>query len=1273
MCCYCSDPGSNARRLTQSNWNQLELNFDPAAPSRSSIISINLEASSSLTATSVLEFVLPGLVLESSHDADKIEFDVILRKGPSANLFAYYATWYAANSSLIFQLASAFPIGTAVTLQLPLGTFRLPAVSVEDSASYQAQVKSRDGSTIMFPMTSFLHSDPVHAAIEFVTSSLSPTLDGLSFTFALNRGVFAGDVIQLQLPGYIAASNTAPILYSADSDLFEDDEAVFTPSNFTYSLTLAKPRAFDGSGSDTVSITLRSITLPAGQSENDPSLRAVVVPWDLEAIKLSPKFGVKKTFQISELSFEPIIPEAGTAISISFQSTVELFSGTIVYVHLRGGFSRSLGNGPVLIYGDFASNFSATWNGSALALTVQSDAVVPSTVRTDLWIRVQQGFVLPKLLSANDGVLLIESRGLVHIGIEAIKTSPKIGLISKLFSNQTISFSPADPNSLSAVTVTFSSNVDLLPGTLVHVHLGGFVLDGPLVISGDNSTVFSIFFWSENAQDLELTVADFTTINSSSIVSITMLGFRLPTALSANDRSVHLRSPMNGIADPKFFPSVPRINDLVEKGFLRSELWYGSTDMPFPGRPGNVSIRLKPSFAILSRTNIVLDFPGFSVAPGIGSEIIVSTSPRSGVVSNGTWNGSALVVTVIDGSAIAAEEVITISVENHQFVTPLEKSQNDPSLGIELAGAQILSRAPIKNSIPVIPRRFLQAELTVSPSVPKSVAGLTIMLESTVPVPRTDSFEFGLKNFLRAQGNISVTDSLGLNCSGIWEPTTFILTVVCDNELSANTEIVLTVSENQGFVLPRAIALNSNLITIAVPGSISVSPFLASPPIGAGPYVDQQYCMHRFDSGVRVHVMNAGLFPDLADCGPGSCSSEDWITDACSTIQLERCGCSNLLPDLGTVKPDFPVFGFNLASSDRIFFVKKGDPCSGTGLLDIQQIGEPATTVAGGLVLPTVRALSTGQYSVCLDQTKLGTLTVRAACSSPSVGYNGGCHSFCPYGMVPVLGQCQHLSYPQPDRPVGFQLGLQYPNGDNLQLGSLPKSDPVREFFAFTFQDRMHAVLNEPGDSERVEVIAVRAIEGLVDTVLVAAVVKPSSGTGRPSSEIIALLESLFFDEYSNLWTDSLFANTVRSVGFKINHNVRYCESGGEYRLGGCPPSRDWGAPTGIPDWYWLAVIIGGIVGGLVMAGTALALYRLDSTALRISLAFKKKPKSDEDNGSNDFSVVKIAPGNKAEELNLEITKDLGGMDHGAKIEFAKTWLEGQLLDEPLILKRRNL
>ena len=1255
---YLAYRASGSRMLGYSVWNQLSLSLDPALPNAASTVTVTLEVTTLIPQSSNVFFKLPGFLLDSDLETTKVEFTVSFVQGSLVNLFEYYAEWSPQKSELAFKLAEDLVPGMVVAIIMASDVFTLPTASEKDSVSYTALVTNGDISVIIAPTTPFLQSDPIYPVIQFIDSSLFPVSTGLSFSFSLNRGVFAGDKLILRIPGYVASGPTVPVTWGETGNLFVDDSGEFDSANFKLTLVFSFPL------SDPVTFVIGNLALPSGQSQNDESLQVRILPWSFEAIKSSPALGVVKQFNISSLSYDPVVPLAGSAITITLQPSVDLYAGTTVTVHLRGGFTRTVQSGLVNVYGISSSIFGyiGSWNGTAVSLTVQPDTLVRCDQLTEVWIPISEGFVLPSLLTENDGSLLVEASSLVVIAPEPIKTSPKVGPDDKRFYGSSIAFNP--------VAVEFACNTDLLSGTIVNVHLGGLTnILTSVTLEGSGGTRFiEPAIWDPDSQSLNLSVA--TPITAGSVVTISIPGFVLPNSLLENDESLYLASATNGIPDPQYFPSSPPIGPV--KGFPLSELWYGqsSSVIPYPGKTGNVSIKIEPNFALLPGAELVVYLPGFSTT--VATSVLVESDDVF-VGSSGRWNGSALTLTIAPGRQINALESITITIGEDQLVIPESKEPNDPSLQLEVKGNQWLPIEPIKSSVPVIPRRFTLSSLSMNPETPVTATDLSFGLEASVDIQPGELIQITLPGFSRTNnGPITlIRDSLNqLNCTANWSLN--VLEIECQERWYANTFVNLDIPSE--FVSPRSLGLNSPLVTIAIPGSISTAPFATCPLVGDGPYVDQQFCMHQYDRGVRVHVSNAVLYPELIECLEASeCSATDWITDACSVSQLTRCGCGQLTTGLSLswVPNGLTVTGFNLQLNDTLIVSQNSDCLLNS--VGIQQIGSPtvAENADGGLTFPLVRALITGQFNVCLLHAgkifPVGTLTVRAACESPNVGYNGGCFADCPYGFIPQFGECLPLTSRSFNEPLGFQIALLYPGASVSGLGNLAPSDPMREYFDYQFTLNLKLVLNELED--RISVYGIKQTSE-PDSIIVSSVFTP--GQQRTSYELYALLSALFMDEYSGLYSNEFFATTNRTFPVRNLTSVQWCPSVERYYLGGCPTLREWGSPAALPTWYSLAVALGGCLTGVVIGAVALALYRLDSGDLRVSSVFRPKLKFSDGHSPNDFSVVKITGTASHQELTLEVVDDVSKLDPGARVEFARTWLDGQLLDEPLIMRRKK-
>jgi hypothetical protein len=1238
--------GAAVRQLSVSSWNMLTMHFDPSQPDSVATISIRLQRSVALYIGNLLEISLPGFKLDESLSYNQIEFSAWNEGDALLNIFDYFAIWNPTASTITFTLAADIPQDTIMDIRSMADQFRLPSTLDENSSQITMTVLSSDGSVIS-PATAFFQTNPIYPKVEFTSSTLAVTGTDLTISFSVSRMVFADDVLVLQLPGYSSSVLTPAVTSSSDPDLFVDNRATFNPETFTYTLLFSRQRSF--SGNSDVSFTLADVSLPAGTYDNDASLKIRILPYDFVPITKSPKLGIDKRFSFSKLSFSPLIPESVSGIDVDFQPSVDLYPGTIIAVHLRGGFIRGTPSSLVNIYGPSVESFSniAYWNGTAVSFTVTQLVAGGSSVA--LSIPVSEQFILPPTLSMNDGLLLIEARDLVVIRVQAVDESPRVGSLVKRFENLSILFSPATANEITRIRVQFSCNVDLVPGSSIQIHLGGFRRNSGTIVLAS----WGAADWDADSQNLNLSISIVVPRNTVMDLTIdTDQQFRLPNSFLLNDKSLWISSSSMGIPRVEYIPSSERIN---LKGFTKSQLRYvGDSDSV-----SDLFFLLEPSFDILPGSVLELVLPGFRLVENSHQAAVISSLDVF-AGNQGRWNGTVVSLTVGPGKYILANQEFSIEILNSQFRLPEAQSANSEFVGISVSGNQFLPFEALKVSEAIIPRRFEKSELVFGNPVPLAVSSLEFILESKVPIKTTESIQIKLPGFSRVSGSVVVeTPGPAYNCAGTWDASSFILSMNFDAEISPTTELRLEIHQVSGFVLPRGILRNSPFITISVPGSIAERPLLSSPLVGDGPYANQLYCVRVYELGARVHVE-----PD-ACIQPAICTSSSWIMDACSSSELVRCGCDQFVSELDEEKSaGFSVSGFNLNESDSLFFSSDSDCMNPTA--HVQVIGSPSVT-SSGLFFPLVRPLAVGKYFACLvHDAKIfsaGSMTVRSVCEAPLVSFQGTCQSFCPVGYVPKFGECMHISAVH-DELLAFQIALTY--SSSVALWEV--SDSTLDFFKFEFSENMKSVLNEKHD--RFEVISVSDGSALADEgLLVTVVISPVLGS-RSTSETFELLKALFLDEYSNFFSNNFFKSTIRSVEPKKRARVVFCESIGKY-LATCPSSREWGSPQSAPTWYVLAVALGGAVAGLVITGTAFALYRLDSAEVRISSVFRLRPKVSGASKTNDFSVVKISAGSSEKEVTLDLS-DVSSMEPGARIEFAKTWLDGQLLDEPTILKRKR-
>ena len=1217
------------RILAVDDWTELRLTFDPAKASAPTTLSLTVQPSQSVPAGSIFEVSLGSILLDSSiPDPTHLEFTVVSNIN---NLLEYYASFSLGRLS--FRLASIWTPDASAAIKI--SGFILPDQLALNEPSLKARITSGDGQSALVSETSFFHSDAVLENFHFHVSQFSA--DG-EFSFALNRDLAADSRLCLRLPGYEPAAVPVPVTGLA---AVENEEAEFDASRQLFCVVFSQPLPFDGSGSVIVTFRLRGLTLPLGQYEGDPSLQAQVEENEFFPIENSPKFGVEKLFISSSLAYDPAVAGSVFKLSVSFHASVSLYPGTVVKLFLRGGFSREKTEPEVKIYGDSATLFggSAVWDvaASVLAIAVAVDHVVSGPV--SFFIPAGEEFVLPQKLSENDQILLIESTNGVVIVPESIRLSPRVGSVQKAITESTIQFNPTTANAPSAVSISFVSNTDLLIGSELVLHLGGFSAPSPLlVLTGTHAP--SIWnqqgIWKSATQDAVMILG--VAISANTRVELTISSFTLPNALRANDESLYLTVANMGIAHPQFFDSNDRINNQVVKKLSQSALTYTGVAAPYPGRAEPFRIDFVPTFDILSGAIIQVHLPGFLIDSAGVSPVVTPLAPLT--ISQSSWDvaTSVLSVSVVFG----AKNVAAAFTVGPQLKVPPSTAVNDPALRLSLGGTMWLPAEPIETSPAVIAREFVVSELSFAPKIPKSTVQLSLKLVASVAIEADDELVVHLPSFTRVDAAASVdvlvketASNAALSLMQVtWDPTQSSLHIVFASPLVPSREFVVTIPESSGFVLPASLPENDPRFTIGIAGSVAVASIRTSPLVGDGASKNQNFCMYMFETSPRIHIGS-----DSCDCP---------AADPCVAADLAKCGCAASTLELSqNPLPFFSISGFNLRADDELFFVPIGTSCEGDRVKGVMQVSGVPSVSGAGLAWSSVRAVKSGKFSVCLDHiganSLVGEITVRPKCAH--VGYNGGCFSHCPAGTVPVYGHCEPLaSLPLRNGFLAFKLTV---NAPDVSL-----TDSGRKFFEFQLIELIESVVNEPTDSGRFLVAALRVANDAVDATIVIA---PGAEGDRCSEELFLL--------WGALAQDRAVPETFLSYG--AAREVTKCA--GEFRSM-CP------SPLSRPSWHPYAVFLGGLVTGLAVLGALVSVYRLDSAPIhqphlvaqreveKSQAAFRAK--------NNDFSVIKV------NEMEVEITSDpvdLRELDQAAQVQLAKDWLDGKLLtDEPLMLKRRS-
>ena len=1200
-------------------WNQLRLEFDPPTPYSSSVLTFTLQPGDGVTvpAGSQLCLSLPGLVFNGSSDG-LVEFTVVLYTNGQMNginLFNYYAEWNAETSVLTFFFAADMSPDLVVIISTLLegGGFTLPGSSEQNNPDFAATVFV-PGGAVLIEKTSFFQSEQILPPISVLFSQFTniSSTACCSLTLALNRDVPDGTLVALSLPGYAAVDKLI-----GDGGIFDSSKSILTFTLPSDSL------AFPG------------LIWPLGQYENDPSITISIDSRPRVPVMRSPALGVAKRFVFSSLWYDPQVPLAPSNISISFEPSVPLFSQTVVKICMRGGF-QELGEKSSFLYGESCHKFETPsfWNAtsSCLHLKISEGHIIDVGEVIRIWT---PSFSLPSMLSENDQILTIQSSDGVVIHPEPIQTSPPVGTVAKSITNSEIVFDPLAPKSVSTIRISFTSNTDILVGGKIIVHLGGFSsAQSPSSTANLTGGVNAPSFtnqqaeWIGDAQDLILTSC--VLLKSGIPISVSVSNFfTLPNALLPNDQSLWITVPNMGIVARQFFVSSDRINNQVEKSFAKSQLSI---------RDDVISLTIIPTFDLLPGSILHVSLPGGFVFLGEQS------SPTN-----------ALSFPVAQGGKIEANSVFNITISN-QFILPTQMSQNDPSLTLSVGGSQFLPPEPIKESPAIVPRIFTASTLSYDPNEPMRTSLIEINLTATVRIEIGSIISVTLTNFVRLVSAEPVLIESETPGTAIWNASAYILSISVETSIPPQTPITFKIPESQLFQLPSDFSLNSPLLTVAVLPLIPTAPFLSSPLVGDGPYSQQLYCMHQYESSPRVHINNEALYSNLnhQQCeSPPICSAHNWVKDPCSLRELKRCGCSS--PEKTSYSPYFPVSGFNLQVSDTLFFVPQDSACLFVNrALSMQVAPGPALTLQGKkntIFFESVRALAVGNFTACLvhhndrEASNIGTLIVRGPCEVPLVSYGGACLANCPANFFPEFGECKQLSIMTklpPSASPFFEIEVEYPNGNEL-VGVKPSGDPTVEFFTYTITKNLVQVLGpELFDSSLFEVVQITKPPG--DIVSVTVVV--TSKRGFPA---IFLMEKYFSDFNSILYSNSFFSSVTSFSAHPHDQQVQLCADISLLPL--CPMQGETSASYSLPSWYSLAVSLGGFVGGLVLGVLVLSCYRLDSVPLVVPEAKAKEVEGE----TNNFSVIKMSA------------------RHRNPVEYAEAWLKDEEHPAFPLLKQRRV
>ena len=1233
-----------------NSWSLFQLEFAPPTPFSSSIITITLTPTQSVSPGSLLIVNLPEI---SRSTSTPLEFST---DGSDWLLFGFYSSWI--NNSIIFNIVEEWVADRKVVIHTNFGDFILPEEVDPDWTGFTAGVTSGDGLDTLIASTSVFESDYVPYVRNFSSTAITystPVPGGvtdLNLTFACNRPLYPGSTVLVKLSGFQSLTEALGIFLSYDSF----SSANYNPVTNILKLSVIQSLFFD-KGSITVGVS--GLILPSGLYQNDPSLKISTLDSDavFQSIEASPSVGQGKSFLISKLLFDPIVPANPSAITFIMQPSVTLFEMSHILVRLSGFvFTGS----SVYLSGRHVNRFinPAHWDSTTytLKLIVAPHQVVENSEVTEIRLSIDLGFRLPLRLSENDGVLTIQADNGTIIYSEGIKSSPAVGEPKGVVSSALV-FNPSISNEATSIDVMFELNTDILPESLVLLKLGGLVYpdDKTVVVTGTNAPLFAgIGTWSSSDQILTLRTVAGVNAGLQTVIAIGIdQGFELPLALYENDPSFLLSIPAAGIP-PTPFSTTNQVSKSV-KTFLTSSLVYGDVVnfVPYPSVPTSILLSLRPNVDLPSGSRIVLSLSGFTALTkklpfGPPLTNLQDSRYQAFATDNGlNWyadwdneNGE-MSLTVGLGKYVPADQITVLRFDSVQAAISLPSSAlaNDQSIKISVVTGQIIHPEPFKSSPAIVARAFTFSSLNYDPKQPSQTTTITIAFSASVNIQTSSAVQLtlpGFRNIYSEKRNFHVTGPSAYNVSSsVWNPVSGILTIGFSTTVHSGTLVNLTIAESEGFTLPPSLYANDTSLLISSVNNIVSSPIKISPIVGDGPYSNQLVCMYQYERGIRFHVNDEIKYPLNRQC-TDSCV----MSDPCSAAELNRCGCTGWKRSPG----GFVLSGFNLAMDDKVSFVASTEECSFVNFgasLDWQVPSAPieSESTSSSLIFENVRSLKTGDYKICVNHLgglfDAGKVVVRSGCDSPLVLVDGICLSHCPNDRIPLNGDCIIDSVIDSNRPVLVSIKMFYAASDLKRLAFLSSLSSPRIYFDFIFAKELASVLNVDRESFSIESVTYASTITDENQIIVNTVFhETSTSNTRSVSRMVSLLSALLNDTDSLIYANNLLFGVDKRY-WNQPVSVRIC-SDGKYRTI-CPlPLKP--ESTGITR-FWVTTALTIIGMTLVCA----LIWRMDAD----SDVFAK------------FGKISIDQVNE--------------LDPSIKAEFARSWLEGRYIENPDKVRIRRL
>jgi hypothetical protein len=1252
-------------------WRHLQLKFNPPLSLSLAVVSVIVQSAQDIINQARIVVRVPGLTRRGGFEGD-LGFNTA---GNDWLLFEFFAHWNATSSEMTFQLREGAVLaqGRKVLIRTEPGEFRLPIELKYNDPAFTVECRSSDNVDEIIPATPVFQSDRVPHVRGFYYSEMryEQMNDGISvhLTFQTHRPMFIGTEIYVKLPGFSTPITSIPL----DGDVADYFYLSIADFNIPRNLATLRLEKSLYSNERNVTVILRGMQLPPALYENDPSImlwtsddNAIPQP----VLKSPPVGGGEKRFIVSEIGFQPELPDVVASINILVQPSIDFYEANEIVLYLHG-FDCPVEFVPLIGPDAFRFSHMAQWDGgrySAMTLRIAPLEMVSRFMVTNVTIDASVGCLTPRMLSKDDGILSIESSGAI-IRKEAIQRSPAIGS-NKYLTSAILGFEPADPMSITKLTFSFTANADILPNSTLMFRLGGlqrrsYNADGQdveqsgyVTLSGVNAPSFvgSQAYWNNDKSLLTAVVVDTVLIGAGKQSRFFIerdQNFQLPYAMYQQDPSLLIGIPASGMKMQNFNYTT-RVNR-EGKRFRVSQLFYGEPGgVAYPGRISDLRIKFQPNVALREGTVVRLHLPGFicplkqvALLP-LNSDLYDKTY-QNFLMTNGTvpyadWDEDTemLDFTVAPGKIVKNNELtlIYLAAEKAFMRLPMRLDSNDPRLTIQTFGAQIIREEFIKESDAVVPRQFDISRYFYTPEYRESTFFFRVGFMATVDITEKNPVIMHLPGFRNILGKdqIHITgpdghrfelpmgfDVEGIEAAAQWSEEEGKLKLwPKKDKIFVKFELIqLTIEESQGFILPRTLYRNDERLLIESENNILPEPVRESPLIGDGPYERQRYCLVQYEKGTRTSNPRCRRDP----CFPP-------LVDPCSARELERCLCDELEEEPG----DLTIFGFQMYAEDVLGAIPIEQECTedfedhlAPGF-KIRNSNSAVTKDREELTLYNVTSAVSGYFRLCVrhfsDVYDVGTATVRPSCSPSSlVMVEGICVQHCPPSKIPVAGEC--IKDPVSEKPVDKQavlVGIKM-SQNSLQVAdemfAKDWEDPERQQFVYQFQSQLSKYLDTPMDRFRISSISNGSV--IVNVVLlpVPGEELESGGAGltaRSPEGLMSLLRSLQLDESSSVYESKFFQTVVRE--YQPPQVRVYKCADAEYRTS-CP----YNPPVAIDAVVLFA--LGTISGCIILLLLCAAVWRMDADI-------------------------------KSESMGSILTQDTQLLDPSMQSEFARSWLENR-------------